>query len=89
MYANQENALRGAPPARLELAAATLNEFGDLVCPHCRVNIITPAGYRVVCGVAACLRCRRSFEVTEGIAHQAEIIYQTRLLRRQSNVAAN
>lgn len=89
MHANQENAVRGAPTAQLELAPATLNEFGDVVCPHCRVNIITPAGYKLVCGVAACLRCRQSFEVSEAIAEEAETIYRTRVLRRQANVKAN
>lgn len=89
MHANQQDAICGGPLRAVELALGTVNEFGDVVCPHCRVNIITPSGKKLVCGVALCLRCRKSFEVTKDIADEAEIIYQTRTLRRRSNVGPN
>ena len=89
MPANQENPLPGCIPPIAQLTPAMLNEFGDLVCPHCRVNIITPLGYRVSKGVSLCLRCRRSFEVTLAIADHSETISATRHLRRSSNVTRN
>ena len=49
---------------------------GDVVCPHCTVQIITPEGMQLVSGVSACPRCRKSFGVTEGVAAESEIIYQ-------------
>lgn len=53
---------------------ATLNEWGDLVCPGCRVNIITPPEMEVVAGRTDCRFCHCEFEVDEETAANANLI---------------
>ena len=48
-----------------------MNRCGDLICPHCRTRWITPAAYFVKAGSASCLRCGKTYVVTEGAAGQA------------------
>lgn len=50
---------------------ATINQFGDLVCPVCKANIITPAGCEVQAGEGQCVRCSSLFTVTEDTAKAA------------------
>ena len=50
---------------------AGVNEYGDLVCPNCRANIITPYGYDVVPGIGRCSFCEREFTVTQEVADRA------------------
>ena len=47
------------------------NKYGDLVCPHCNANIITPPGCDVVAGIGHCDICQRSFVVSAETAENA------------------
>ncbi|MBM4025634.1 MAG: hypothetical protein FJ280_09535 [Planctomycetes bacterium] len=51
--------------------AAGVNRFGDLVCPACRVQHITPAGMLVVPGTGCCALCRAAFRVPPRVARVA------------------
>jgi len=51
--------------------AAGVNRFGDLVCPACRVQHITPAGMLVVPGTGCCALCRAAFRVPPRVARLA------------------
>ncbi len=42
-----------------------INERGDLVCPHCGANIITPLGHDVQVGIGLCGICKGEFQVSE------------------------
>jgi hypothetical protein len=53
--------------------AAGVSEFGDLVCPHCRAQIITPAYAMVEPGWGRCPRCRGAFSVDEYSAKCANL----------------
>jgi hypothetical protein len=57
-------------PPRPSLTAY-VNRFGDLVCPYCETNIITPAFCRVVAGRGRCPRCHQVFRVTADAAEYA------------------
>jgi len=50
---------------------AGVNEFGDLTCPSCQANIITPLSMTVLPGVGSCPLCREEFSVTEDVANKA------------------
>jgi len=65
--AQGESANRVSP----EPTAAVANRFGDVVCPHCRLNIITPAGMVVRAGATRCIRCRGPFRVSDAVATEA------------------
>ena len=89
MFEHKWPPISSAPGPDAELSLAGLNEFGDIVCPHCGLNIITAAGCRLVPGWASCTRCRRWFSVSADLACEAEIT--TRLLKpeRILHAAAN
>jgi len=62
------------------------NDWGDLVCPHCRTNLVTPVTedrqpLRVKPGVSVCQFCSRRFKVTSQAARKAN--EATGLLRRE------
>jgi len=46
---------------------ATLNQFGDIRCPHddCNVNIIKPIDAHYVPGTGKCEHCGKEFELTQ------------------------
>lgn len=44
------------------------NIYGDLVCPTCGANIITPPQQKVVPGIGRCLLCKRHFFVSAELA---------------------
>ncbi len=46
-----------------KLSIATYNKFGDIICPECSANIITPPSKRVVSGVGECPYCQGEFIV--------------------------
>ena len=51
------------------------NEWGDLVCPHCRANIVTPVDDRgisatVSAGEMNCPLCKRVSKVTDETAQK-------------------
>lgn len=50
---------------------ADVNQYGDLVCPHCKTNIMTPALFEVIPGIGKCEICGRDFEVTDDVALEA------------------
>lgn len=52
---------------------AKANSWGDLVCPHCKSNLITPKGYRVQEGRDRCSRCQKRFDVSEDVAKDANL----------------
>ena len=54
-----------------EIQNATVNERGDLVCPYCKANIITPDVMVLQEGMGQCDFCRESFWVTEEAAKLA------------------
>lgn len=47
-----------------------LNGFGDLICPHCNLNITTLKGCIVKAGTGRCPRCKKPFDVTADIAEK-------------------
>lgn len=47
----------------LRILTCGVAAFGDLVCPHCRCHIITPAYMLVVAGWGRCPRCHERFRV--------------------------
>jgi hypothetical protein len=50
----------------MTILIATLNKFGDLVCPNdCNTNIIRPINAHYVAGYGRCERCDREFELTQ------------------------
>jgi hypothetical protein len=55
----------GRPPT------ARVNRFGDLVCPHCGVNSVTPLEAIVITGVTRCPACRRRLGVPTRVARLA------------------
>ncbi len=45
------------------LKKATLNKFGDVVCPNCSASIITPFGHKLKDGIGQCGVCGGEFRV--------------------------
>ena len=78
MRANEQNAVPRSAQGDCQLTPGRLNEFGDIACPHCGINIITPAEMELVPGVAVCVGCGKSFDGTRIIPDEAEIIHQCR-----------
>jgi Zn-finger nucleic acid-binding protein len=60
---------------------ANRNLFGDVVCPFCGINLMTPAGYEVRAGDATCPRCGGLLTVSQSLADEANRI----AARRRSN----
>jgi len=52
---------------------ATANPWGDLVCPHCKVNIVAPKRYKVVEGTARCCWCHKKFTVPQSVAKESNL----------------
>lgn len=50
---------------------ATTNSYGDLVCPGCGLNIMTPPACIVVVGEGMCQVCNAPFRVTLEVAEEA------------------
>ncbi len=44
------------------------NLFGDLVCPECGTQIVTPPGFAILPGWGRCPRCTKPFRVTGSVA---------------------
>lgn len=59
------------PGVAVEDPAASVNAYGDLVCPRCGLAHITPEFLFVLPGRGECLRCRLAFRVTPATAEQA------------------
>ncbi|MHC4389218.1 MAG: hypothetical protein ACYS8I_07170 [Planctomycetota bacterium] len=53
------------------LCAEKVNRWGDIICPNCSCNIITPAGCQVVPGVGRCPLCRHKFTLDALLARRA------------------
>jgi hypothetical protein len=62
---------RQVVPARSQARRCGVNPFGDLVCPSCGLNIITPWYFDVVPGVGKCVLCATALRVTRRIAKKA------------------
>lgn len=58
----------------MELDKATLNKYGDILCPFCGLNIITPYGAILAPGIGKCPICGRHFEVTEKLTEQTNAL---------------
>ncbi|KKK96945.1 hypothetical protein LCGC14_2657710 [marine sediment metagenome] len=52
---------------------AEINEFGDIVCPNCFINIITPGGHYIKQGNYHC-SCGIIFEVGKEVIKDVERI---------------
>lgn len=64
--------MRGQMTARAgALRAAGVNRFGDLTCPACAINLITPAGMLVAPGADYCRACGAAFLVPPRVARVA------------------
>lgn len=50
------------------MKTAGVNRLGDLVCPACGTNIMTPIGATVIPGFGQCPVCRTKFNVTKEVA---------------------
>ena len=50
---------------------AKVGEYGDVICPNCLVNIITPKGHFLRAGEYAC-SCGIIFEVTKEVIDEIE-----------------
>lgn len=60
-----------------------MNPCGDLVCPACGANLITPPGHTLVAGRATCLMCSHPFEVSRRaakLANERAAFFATRRL---------
>ena len=60
-----------APPAPATLRHCSLGLFGDLVCPACGCQIVTPPTCSVVPGWGRCPRCHQRFRVLAATAKAA------------------
>lgn len=59
----------------LTTKSAEVGEYGDLRCPNCRANILTPPGMQTKPGIGKCSNCKNEFHVTRKIADLANKIY--------------
>jgi DNA-directed RNA polymerase subunit RPC12/RpoP len=50
---------------------AKVNEYGDLVCPNCTANILTPPNLKLKSGIGKCSRCSQEYRVTQEVADLA------------------
>lgn len=51
------------------LLEAKVNEIGDLVCPNCTANILTPPTKKIEPGIGKCSRCSKEFKITREVAN--------------------
>ena len=51
---------------------AKINEFGDVVCPTCGMNIIIPEGMELRTGTGKCNACGKNFRVVMETANNSE-----------------
>jgi len=72
MCDSQREQLSSSTLAKCE--PANRNLFGDVVCPFCGINLMTPAGYEVQAGEATCPRCGGLLIVSESLATEANAI---------------
>lgn len=56
---------------RIDALDCLLNAYGDLVCPHCRVQWVTPPWLYVRPGYGRCSGCHGIFRVTSATAAEA------------------
>ena len=56
---------------RVDALDCLLNAYGDLVCPHCRVQWVTPPWLYVKPGYGRCSGCHAVFRVTAATAAEA------------------
>lgn len=49
---------------------ATTNEYGDVVCPHCSANIITPLNCKLQAGDTECPFCHDTFHLDATTANK-------------------
>ena len=56
---------------RVDALDCLLNSYGDLVCPHCRVQWVTPPWLYVKPGYGRCSGCHGIFRVTAATAAEA------------------
>ena len=47
---------------------AKINEYGDVVCPNCKANILTPPKMQLKAGNGKCSRCSYVYEVSQEVA---------------------
>ena len=66
----QSNAL---PRDRVKALGCAVSDFGDLVCPHCTCQIITPPYAMVKPGWGRCPWCHGRFSVDERQAKCANL----------------
>jgi len=55
---------------------ANIGPYGDLICPSCEANILTPPGLRLRSGKGKCSNCKLIFIVTQEIADKANKKYE-------------
>ena len=53
---------------------ATVNYWGNILCPECLVSVITDEGYVWEAGVCKCKICKSDFMVTKAVIDQAKKI---------------
>ncbi len=56
---------------RVDALDCLLNAYGDLVCPHCRWQWVTPPWLYVKAGYGRCSGCHGVFRVTAATAAEA------------------
>ncbi len=59
------------PERRRRAPRSRLNAFGDLICPACGAQLLTPPGHYVRSGSARCAICSTPFRVTTTTARAA------------------
>ena len=55
-----------------------VNRLGDLVCPRCKTNIITPSCMDVIPGTGTCPVCKVEFLVLDTQADEANFLTEAR-----------
>lgn len=69
---------RQVVPRRASPRPCRVNRFGDLVCPNCRANFITPWHCDVLAGQSRCPLCKAPFRVTTQAARRANALAEVR-----------
>lgn len=59
----------GAYIIALKDKCAKVNEFGDIVCPNCTANILTPTRLKLKIGIGKCSRCSQEYKITQEVAN--------------------
>jgi ribosomal protein L37AE/L43A len=70
--------LAGLAVAQEMFKKATVDRFGNLVCPHCGSTVTVALGAVVYAGLWHCPICVKTYEVTEEIAAQSVTIAGTK-----------